>query len=366
MTEAASGGSLPPLRATVRILSACDNACVFCGQDPAELAPTRDEISRALRLAFDRAREVTLTGGEPSLHPELIAIVEEARALGFSRVGIQTNARRPEQLRALARAGLTDLHLSIHGGVAAAHDYHTGVEGSFALALATLSEARAAGLPAVVTTVLTRSNARGLTELAGVLSARGASAWCIAVPRVRGRAAELFDRVVPRLGIAMPFALHAVQAAIALRLPALVRGAPSCLLGPFAKHAMLDEPRAYGEACVGCAARPACPGVEPAYLARFAGDELSNAPLVARAPGAPELARMFVGEGDLAPAPPLRTDGKSAPSRVALPMLGKVQPARAEVPRGVEKKTGAALREIFKELFVQTETQTETQPKGTD
>jgi hypothetical protein len=36
-------------------------------------------------------------------------------------------------------------------------------------------------------------------------------------------------------------------------------------------------------------------------------------------------------------------------------MLGKVQPARAEVPRAVEKKTGAALREIFKDLYEEGE-----------
>ena len=35
------------------------------------------------------------------------------------------------------------------------------------------------------------------------------AAWLLEWPRVAGRAAAGFDRVVPRLGMAMPFALHA-------------------------------------------------------------------------------------------------------------------------------------------------------------
>jgi hypothetical protein len=341
-------------RATVRILTACDNRCVFCGQlGLPDHAPGREEIGAALVAARANADELTLTGGEPLLPPELAAIERPPPSLGFSRVGLQTNGRAAPSLRALVDAGLTDLHLSIHAGAAGAHDYHTSVEGSFAAAIATLVAARSAGLDVAVTTVLTRSNARGLADLARLLAARNASIWCISVPRVRGRAAEIFDRVVPRLGIAVPFALHAMQVATSLRLPAFIRGAPSCLLGPFAKRALSSEERAFGDECVGCEARVGCPGVEPEYLARFAGDELSATAATSREEHV--LSRLFVGEGELAPPRNAEIAPPPAAARVALPMLGKVQPARAEVPRAVEKKTGAALRELFKDLYTESE-----------
>ncbi len=342
-------------RATVRLGLACDNECVFCGQSGVEgdrePAPM-DVVQRALEAARVGHDEVTLVGGEPTLHPELPAVIEHARALGFRAIGLQTNGRRlaPSAVELLQRAGLTDVHLSIHGGSAAAHDYHTGVPGSFVSVALALAAARAARLPVVVTTVLTRSNARGLTEVARWLAARGANAWCIAVPRTRGRAAELFDRVVPRLGVAMPFALHAVQTAESLRLPTFVRGAPLCVLGPFARVAIADDSRAHGEACNACPARAACPGVEPEYLARFAGDELSPREPIAASPDA-RLVRMFVGSGEVAPPRSSPIAESPARARVALPMAGKVRPAHAEVPRAVEKKTGAALRELFKDLY---------------
>ncbi len=342
-------------RATVRITLACNNQCVFCGQHglPAEGARPRDEIIASLRAARESAEEITFVGGEPTLHPELAQLVEEARSLGFRAIGVQTNARAFG--RELVDAGLTDMHVSVHGHLAAAHDYHTGVDGSFGALFSVVSAARALGVTVVATTVLTRSNARGLTDLARLLSARGVAAWSIVVPRVRGRAAEIFDRVVPRLGIAMPFALHAVSTARSLGMPVFLRGAPLCVLGPFAQYALEDAPRAYGAKCSSCNARSVCPGVEPEYLERFVGDELSACEPVARSIDA-RLARMFVGEGEVAPQRNAELPAAPALARVALPMLGKVQPARAEVPRTAEKKTGAALRELFKDLYREDET----------
>jgi hypothetical protein len=341
-------------RAILSVTLACTNQCVFCGQSglPVESHASRDALVTELCALRETADEITFVGGEPTLHPDLDALIASARALGYRAIGVQTNGHAidAERLRAWVASGLTDVHLSVHGHTAAAHDYHTGVEGSFVAALDAMKSARAASATVVVTTVLTRSNGRGLGELARVLGSRGAAAWCIAVPRVRGRAAELFDRVVPRLGVMMPFALHAVTVASALGLPTFLRGAPLCVLGPFARHSIADAERAYGASCATCEARARCPGVEPEYLERFAGDELSPSAPVAPTIDA-RLARMFVGEGRVAEPRQQAVPAAPATARVALPMLGKVQPARAEVPRTVEKKTGAALRELFKDLY---------------
>lgn len=297
-------------RATLRLLSDCDNACLFCaqrGEEPVALAAgTVAEGLRALRgEGFD---EVTFTGGEPARAEGLLDAVRAARGMGFAAVGLQTNGRR---LRAgalaadLALAGLTDVHLSLHGLGAAVHDHHTGVSGSFAEATAGLVAARGAGLAVAVSTVLTRSNGRSLGELAPWLAARGVAGWCVSVPRVAGALRGRFDAVFPRLAVLLPHALHALAAAQREGVAVFVRGAPLCLLGPFASRALPDAPRAYDPArCGGCASRGACAGVDPVYLARFAGDELS----ASRAPKAPPsplgareaaVARMFVGEGPL-------------------------------------------------------------------
>lgn len=340
-------------RAVFRVGLSCDNACVFCAQAGLDGEGHARGSLAPLREASD---EVTFVGGEPLLATDLPELVAQARALGFRKVGVQTNGRglaKTEVVDALARAGLTDVHVSLHGAAAAVHDYHTGVAGSFDAAIAGARAARDRGLDVVVATVLTRSSFRVLAPIPRLVATLGARAWLIEVAHAAGRAAAQQDRTLPRLSLALPFALHALDVASKLGLAAWIRGAPACLLGPFAARALPDAPRSYAEACDSCDARPSCAGVDAAYLARFAGDELSRRDRVALDERDAELARMFVGVGPLARAPAGVAEAAVAPSRarVALPMLGKVVPARAEAPRRAELRTGDALRAILPTLF---------------
>lgn len=279
----------------------CDNRCGFCAQRGLERTSPLGDPFEALSSLRASADEVTFTGGEPLLHPRIEALVARARALGFKRVGVQTNGRllAAQGLAArLAAAGLTDVHLSIHGADPALHDYHAGVEGGLDKALLALGAARAQGLTTAVATVITRSNYRHLAPLARQLRSAGASAWGLVLPTSHGAAAEGFDRLMPRLGLAIPFVLHAVDGALKAGLPTFLIGAPACLLGPFASRLIPGDARAYGTPCAACPARAACPGLDAAYLKRFGGDELRpRAPFTA-APGQEALSNLFVGTGE--------------------------------------------------------------------
>ena len=347
----ARGRAPTQARSTVRLLLACNKRCAFCAQDGlVGLDPPLFEAD--LERARALSDELTFTGGEPTLDDALASKVSAARAIGFRRVGVQTNGSRlasASYTRALRDAGLTDVHLSVHGADAAVHDYHSGRPGSFGDLLAALHNARTSDLVIAVTTVLTRSNFRVLAGIPKLLERRGASAWFVSVPVIAGRAAALRDRIVPRLGLAIPFALHALAAADAVKLPSWTVGAPACLLGPFATRALASETRAYAAVCETCPAQPSCPGVDPDYLARWGGDELAPRDAVASAKTS-DLAAMFVGAGETAPreAPAVAA---VASARRSLPMLGKVRPAIAEASAGKERRTGEALREILPALF---------------
>jgi hypothetical protein len=337
---------------TVRLLLDCTNRCVFCAQKG--ITDTQPSPSEQLEAARRDSNRVVFTGGEPTLHPDLLEHVQAARALGFERIGLQTNGHRLGDrpfLDALALAGLSDIHLSIHGAEAATHEYHTGVPGSFATVLAACSAGRDRGMTTLITTVLTRSNFRSLGSLPKLLASRRVAAWLISLPRVGGRAREAFPRVVPRLGLAVPYALRALTVAETLGLSPWIAGAPHCVLGPYSRWALPEAPLAYADACEGCVARDVCPGVDPEYFARFGGDELSAARVHpgARERDVAELAAMFIGVGEVAPPP--APDAAAAPGKVSLPLLGKVKPARGEVSAGRPKRSGAALREILPGLF---------------
>ncbi len=339
-----------PRRVALQLDTTCDNRCEFCAQ--AGLALALPDVEHALEEARIQADEVTFVGGEPTLHDALPQWIAHARALGFAAVGVQTNARRladaalVEQLHA---AGLGDVHVSIHGASARAHDYHVGIEGAFVAVKAALANLRARAVPVVATTVLTRSNMRVLAELPTFFASAGVAAWCIEVPVAAGRAAQAFDRVMPRLPLALPFALHALDRARKLGLPAAIAGAPSCMLGPFAARRP-TPPRTFAEPCEGCGARAACVGLDPLYIARWGAADLRPVTGdVAIDPLPSALARMFVGIGPLASRSAVVAISPAA-ARRALPVLGKVVPALDEA-RGKRTADPEAMKEIFPELF---------------
>lgn len=335
---------LAPSRAAVRLGFDCDNECVFCAQ--AGLTGRVDAVREQLAKLREDHDEVTFIGGEPTLDSRLATLIAEARTLGYTAVGLQTNARQlashdgveAELFAALVEAGLSDLQLSIHAPTADAHDYHTGRAGSFAACTELIARAQRADITVVVATVVTRSNFRELAKLPPVLKRRGVAAWLLEVARPHGRAADNFARVVPRVGMAMPWALHALEQARRNALSAWIRGAPLCALGPFAvsslstpgQHPSRPLPADWPPPCRACPSRPHCPGIDSAYVEVFGHGELR--PVDLRSPGeallaspgtAPEparrgsttarvefddgrrrLMRMFVGVGELVVRPP--------------------------------------------------------------
>jgi pyruvate-formate lyase-activating enzyme len=311
-------------RAAVRLGFDCDNECVFCAQ--VGLTGRVESVREQLAELRDEHDEVTFIGGEPTLDPRLLTAIADARSLGYTAIGLQTNARSlaggdgAERFAALVDAGLGDLQLSIHAPTAEAHDYHTGHAGSFDACIDLIARAQRADITTVVVTVVTRSNFRELAKLPPMLKRHGVAAWLLEVVRPHGRAADNFARVVPRIGMAMPWALHALELARRHALSAWIRGAPLCALGPFAVSSLETPgrdpsrpvPADWPPPCQACPSRPQCPGLDSAYVEVFGHGELR--PVNPPSPSARDradfddgrrrLMRMFVGVGELVVRPP--------------------------------------------------------------
>ncbi|HWA72742.1 MAG TPA: radical SAM protein [Polyangiaceae bacterium] len=354
--ETASRGAVTPgpSRGTLRLTPDCNNHCVFCAQDATSPLPV--DFGEQLEALRREHEELTLIGGEPTLLPNLHEIVAQARRVGFSRIGVQTNGRRlcdAAYAGDLARAGLTDVHLSLHGATAEVHDYHTGVSGSYDGILGAMRSTRSFGLTLVAATVVTRSNFRVLAGFPDLLAACEVSAWLLVMPHAVGAGYEAFDRVVPRLALVAPFLLQAASLARTRRVPTWIRGAPHCLLGPFSRWTLERERRDFGARCASCQARATCSGVDASYLERFGDGELLPLGELAGAPSpdSSPLSRLFVGTGPMR-ALPLGSPGLGpAALHRALPMLGKVRPGLQEASRGTPKRTGDELRQILPQLF---------------
>src|SRR5215510_11502680 len=94
----------------------CNLACTYCNEfdDFSAPVPTEEMIRRIDRLAYLKTAIVTISGGEPLLHPEIEAIIKRIRHHGMI-AGIITNGYllTPKKIAALNEAGLEHLQISI-------------------------------------------------------------------------------------------------------------------------------------------------------------------------------------------------------------------------------------------------------------
>ena len=117
----------------ISLTQRCNLRCVFChmeGQPPsrAELTPTEIEaiVVAGARIGIDR---VKLTGGEPTLRPDIEEIVSRI-APHVREVSMTTNGLRLETLAApLRRAGLVRVNVSLPSLDPATYERLTGVDG---------------------------------------------------------------------------------------------------------------------------------------------------------------------------------------------------------------------------------------------
>jgi len=93
-------------------LHGCNFRCPFCHNSellsgPGQPFMDKEELLEFLRKRVGLLDGVCITGGEPTLQPELPALIRDIKALGYP-VKLDTNGSRPEVLKALAAEGLLD------------------------------------------------------------------------------------------------------------------------------------------------------------------------------------------------------------------------------------------------------------------
>ena len=94
-------------------LAGCNLRCPFCHNAslvlPDRIPPqmTQDALLEFLQSRKRKLDGVCITGGEPTIHPELPQLIAAIRELGFP-VKLDTNGTRPQVLRTLLEQGLLD------------------------------------------------------------------------------------------------------------------------------------------------------------------------------------------------------------------------------------------------------------------
>ncbi|MBX7081715.1 MAG: radical SAM protein [Nannocystaceae bacterium] len=290
------------MKALIKVGYACNEHCTFCHTQPLrELQGAADEVEAKIRRAAALGhRMVVLSGGEPTIRPELVRWARLVASLGLE-LGLVTNGlvlSYPQVLARLLDARLRYVYMSLHAGVAEVHDRIVRAE-SFAIACDALDRLQGRGLTLTVNCVVTRQNLAHLRSLVD-----RATAWPDAVIKFsatepKGGALRSLAQVVPRIADAAAAVLDALGYARTVLGPDRARhgGFPLCLLPGF-EHAV-DDLRTHGywtmvevgepdlvpidannqlhpsPHCDDCRLRGGCPGLFREYHARHGAAELA-------------------------------------------------------------------------------------------
>lgn len=290
----------------------CNAKCGFCYNPPLtrEVLAQTVPFARAAALLYKARADgydgVWLTGGDPTLRPDLAKLLALSRKLGFSRRQVGTNAVRlasPAYAERLVCSGLNYARVSLHAARPELHDRLLALPGAFEKAVRGIENLSARGVYVGLNFVVTRDNVaelpaffelaldrfglrdldviflhhRGMMELnAADFSVR----YSEAAPHLR-RAWKVLERrglrrrtptlvnvppcVVPELA---PWIADwsGEEAADALARP----GA-----GAVDLMAMKGAQKTKAASCAGCALEPRCLGFEREYAARYGTADFS-------------------------------------------------------------------------------------------
>ncbi len=298
---------------TVRIGLACNEGCLFCFADP-EMWASRPRgtadysnlIGDDWRAAFRKVRaegfdELSISGGEPTLHPDLVRMVKYARLLGFKRVELQSNGTllTEANARKLARAGLCSALISLPGHKERVYNALTATRGYFQAALDGIRNLLDAGVLVSIAHVMCVPNFRdveGFVEFVGEHFPE-VSAVRLLYVQPEGRARR-FRGLYPDLDALKPRLHAAMQRCDALGIPFTTDvqcGVPMCVMEGFEERVdreLLVRPERFwgddlssyrymqghkrkGERCDDCFFSTVCHGFWQEYLDAY-GDNALN------------------------------------------------------------------------------------------
>lgn len=156
----------------------CNLDCFFCyneKQADGKVLELADYIRLLDDLEAMQTLNVTLTGGEPLLHPDFFAIGRAARDRGFvvrvksggHGLGGRVALRLKQEVNPFA------VEISLHGSTAATHDRQTRVDGSFDYLLRNVPELKGIGLRPLLISALTKWNEHQVEEMFEIADGMG-------------------------------------------------------------------------------------------------------------------------------------------------------------------------------------------------
>lgn len=233
-----------PVEAIVRINVACNQHCFFCNTD--HTAENIHEKRDGVLDYISRNRDVlylSITGGEPTINPNLFRYIRHARAVGIPRVILQTNAMMAAYeayADKLAAAGLTGAFVSLHAPEARVSDKITRTPGGWDLTVKGLGNLLERGVEIGLNTVINGANYTLLPDHARFVAERFPDLVDITLSYVAPTGyCEVNAKNIPKIADVQPYLFEAidilVDAGVTVKLPDRC-GIPLCTVRGYERY----------------------------------------------------------------------------------------------------------------------------------
>ncbi|MGM0596408.1 MAG: radical SAM protein [Myxococcota bacterium] len=178
----------------------CNLQCKHCGSRAGKARTDELNKEQLLNLCDEMAdlgvEKVTLSGGEPTLHPHWLKITRRLSKNGIRANIISNGLTWNRQLaRKAKKAGLRTAAFSLDG-FEQSHNYIRGVEHSWKNVLSAFAASRAENLHLSVVTTIYKHNMKELPQLKNLLQKEGVAFWQIQIGNPAGNMADNKDLVL--------------------------------------------------------------------------------------------------------------------------------------------------------------------------
>ncbi|MFO7564890.1 MAG: radical SAM protein [Enhygromyxa sp.] len=302
----AGPGAKTGTKALIKVGYACNENCSFCHTlEVRHVQGSTAEVDAKIRRAAELGQQmVVLSGGEPTIRPELVHWASLSASLGLD-FGLVTNGQMlayPEVVEKLLARRLRYVYLSLHGGTRKIHNLMVRSD-AFDAAYQAVRNLSGRGLDFSVNCVITRHNVEHLRGLVDALLPYPDVAIKFSMVEPKGGGDKLFDHLMPRVEQVAARVMEAIDygdrrvAELGQAGPSFSHGAiPLCLLPGYeqrfddlkthAYRTMIEvgEPdffpvddlnKTHPEGCRGCALMGPCPGLYNGYHEVYGAAELA-------------------------------------------------------------------------------------------
>jgi MoaA/NifB/PqqE/SkfB family radical SAM enzyme len=290
---------------SIHVTDLCNSQCSFCVVGSPLQAKETVEYSSIVRFLEENAHHgwnaVNLHGGEPTIHPRFLQLLELIRTLGYPEVHIQTNAIKlsdPGFVAKIMDLGVTKFIISLHGDLPEFHDSQTGTRGGFVRTIQGIRNVKARAAHVRTNTVITRQNLARLPNICRLACDIGVDH--INISNMHPVGSALYSRsasMASLVEIREPL-YRAVDLVAGLGPTITLEGFPFCAVKERSQYRLNNEPRdirmlirgdvvndydqfmsdvmrVFGPPCTTCAVKQQCGGVYPQYVQFYNWTELA-------------------------------------------------------------------------------------------